>query len=131
MRLQTHMFLSDYALGNVSLEQLRDFVEDVDWDDPSIPEDERDVLLNVEVRLVGFDEGFNEEADIGAFLANAIPVFLSWDPSPEPIVIMQANNQTAIPSIETIEIIISPPMTLEEATQPHQSPLRTQPAGAA
>jgi hypothetical protein len=68
MRYQTSALLSNYVLGAASLQELRAAVDDVDWDDPGLHEDERAMLLNVEARLVGFDEGFSEEEDIKTFL---------------------------------------------------------------
>ncbi len=73
MRQQSLVLLSDYFFGKVSLEDLRDFVDRVDWDDPQLPKDERSVLLNVEARIVGLDEGLNSDSEIKQYLFEAVP----------------------------------------------------------
>lgn len=74
MRIATQTLLSNYLRGKASLEQVRLYVEDVDWDDTSLPQKERVLLLQVEAYLAGLDEGFNEEADLKAHIAQSLPI---------------------------------------------------------
>lgn len=68
MRSETRRVLSEYGLGRRSVDELRDFIEDVDWDDPEMPDEERYVFLKVEAFLTGIDEALNTEADLRAYL---------------------------------------------------------------
>lgn len=74
MRGFTHDLLSRYLLGKTSIEDLREFVEDINWDDTQIPEDERAILLGVEGRIAGMDEGFNDESELFGFLNSSIVI---------------------------------------------------------
>lgn len=73
MRPSTVLILSGFALGQVAVEAVRALVEDVDWDDPSVPEDERSVLLGIDARLTGMDEGYNDIGDLKAWVAQVMP----------------------------------------------------------
>ena len=73
MRPVTKRLLSRYLSRRASLEDLRGFVEDVDWDDPLLDEEERSALLSIEAYITGIDDGFNQEADLKDFARAAFP----------------------------------------------------------
>ena len=66
---QTYKALSNYLSKRASLEELRSFVENYDWDDSRVPARERRIVLKVEAFLAGIDEDLNEESDIRGFLS--------------------------------------------------------------
>ena len=77
MRPEATLLLSDYAHGNLSLTQLREYIENVDWDSDLVSEAERPVLLGVEGRLAGIDEGFSDEFDLKDFILRSLEVQVS------------------------------------------------------
>lgn len=91
MRYQTEVLLSNYVLRRTSLEVLKAFIEDIDWDDMTIPRDERTILLNVEARLAGIDENLNEESDIRDYLITS--TFIVYTNVTDAVVVTgQSNN---------------------------------------
>lgn len=77
MREATNLLLSDYVLRQAALEDIRKFLEEIDWDSANVPEDERQLLLGIEARLTGFDEGFNDEEEIRDFIRKSIALRLA------------------------------------------------------
>lgn len=72
MRLVTERFLSDWALRQSSISRLREFVEDVDWDEQLMPDDERAVLLHTEAYIAGIDEDLSAEEDLRSYLTQHV-----------------------------------------------------------
>ena len=73
MRLATERFLSKWALGEDSIDlKLREFIEDIDWDDREMAVDERSVLLHVEAYIAGIDEGYSLEEDLRSYLTKSV-----------------------------------------------------------
>lgn len=68
MRSTTRALLSDYLQGGASLSTLREFLWGVDWDDSTIPEEERALLLEAEAICAGMDENLETESDLRDFL---------------------------------------------------------------
>ena len=59
---------SDYLRGEASLDDLQRLLAIVDWDDPSIPPDIRDSLMDVDLIITGIQEGFGDEQELLDFL---------------------------------------------------------------
>ena len=94
MRAITSLLLSEYGLGHATVESVRQFVEDVDWDARDLPADERSVLLGIEARLAGIDEGLTDEGELRTFITQSTQ--LDWDlPSNQTLVHLMsgANNE--------------------------------------
>ncbi|MDO8751247.1 MAG: hypothetical protein Q7K03_08910 [Dehalococcoidia bacterium] len=82
MRHATQQILSAYLIGKAPLALVRRFIEDVDWDAPNLPSEERSMLLKIEAYLTGIDETFNDESDLQEFLSRSIPVIWIYESSP-------------------------------------------------
>lgn len=97
MRIAAELLLSTYARSAISLEHLRQRVEDIDWDDPAMPLDERRCFLHVEALLAGIDEGYNDEGDLKSFLARSVRIWLNVPGDDDAAVVSVGANNAAVP----------------------------------
>ena len=68
MRPGTSELVSDYLQRRATLDSLREFLWQVDWDSRTIPEDERAYLLKIEGICTGIDQGLDTEEELRKFL---------------------------------------------------------------
>ena len=96
---ETSLLLSNYLTGAASLDRVRESIEGVDWDSPEIPEGERSFLLGIEARVVGIDEGLNDEFDLKDFIIRSMEIQL-FLPSDQPPVYVAAGTSNSFRSHE-------------------------------
>lgn len=91
--------LSEYAFGQTDLGQVRSLVEDIDWDAPHITGDLRSLLLGIEAYIAGIDEGFNQEEDLRAYIAEETVMMWDLTGSNAPATVATANNAQSSPLV--------------------------------
>lgn len=114
MRPETVLILSEYVFGHIALGRVREYVDDVDWDDRLLGQDERALLLKVEAYLVGIDDGLNDEADLKEMVLQSKSIQVQWillsDRTPVCIFAGTTNRpQEASPSIDVSSLAFAQP----------------------
>jgi len=94
MRPITTLILSKFVHHQISLADLSEYVNDVDWDDSEISQDERSLMLGIEGRIVGSAENYNSQLSLIQFIATSTDIFwLVNEPNvDEPTVIVSSGS---------------------------------------
>jgi len=65
------VLMSKSKEGKATIAAVGSYLEDLDWDDPSIPLRMRHFLLEAEAYANGISEGLNDEAELKALILHA------------------------------------------------------------